>query len=170
MMFRHIGYFKKRNSCSIAVFLICCFFLLSAYIPEAETGTNTVLVHANIVWEMTDIVMQENSVLSWSVEKDNLWSFNPDLYPEGHTADGIPVLALINYVLIDQPIGMLIGRFGDCGRTFPMGSKGSIFALPNEEGEFLYLSMNDDIIGNYGKGFKDNIGTLKVRITQTRNN
>ncbi|MBM4054411.1 MAG: hypothetical protein FJ264_07040 [Planctomycetes bacterium] len=166
MILRNFRRLKKWKMCFITVFSGGIFSLLSSYFHVAVA--DMALVHANVVWEMTDVVIQENSVVSWNVEKDNVWSFNPDLYPEGHSADGIPVLALINYVLTDQPIGMLVGRFGDCGRTFPMGSNGSIRPLPAEEGEFLYLSMNDDIIGNYGKGFKDNTGALKVQITQTR--
>ncbi|HHT9111472.1 MAG TPA: hypothetical protein ACFYDZ_09990 [Candidatus Brocadiaceae bacterium] len=128
----------------------------------------TTVVHANIVWEMTDIVAQCGMSFKWEVRKNTLWSCNPQLFPEGHTADGTPVPALKDYVLPGQPIGKLIGRFGDCGRIFPMGTSGSINVLPSEDGEFLYLSMNDDIIGLYGKGFKDNEGTLMVNITQSK--
>src|SRR5574337_1204923 len=89
----------------------------------------TVIVHANVVWEMTDVVVQENMTLSWKVEDNDLWSFNPQLFPDGHTADGIPVEALKDYVCPGQPIGKLIGIIGDCGRIFPMGRSGSIHIL-----------------------------------------
>lgn len=49
-----------------------------------------------------------------------------------------------------------------------MGTSGCIHILPGEDGGFLYLSMNDDIIGLYGKGFKDNEGEFIVKITQSR--
>ena len=49
-----------------------------------------------------------------------------------------------------------------------MGLSGSIHMLPSEDGEFLYLSMNDDIIGLYGKGFKDNDGEIIVEVKQIR--
>ena len=114
---------------------------------------------------MTDVVAQGDVILSWKVEKDDFWCFNPQLFPEGHSADGIPVKALKDYVLPDQPIGKLIGRIGDCGSIFPMGTSGCIHILPGEGGEFLYLSMNDDIIGLYGNGFKDNEGELVIKIT-----
>lgn len=138
------------------------------FMAFAPARAETVIAHANVVWEMTDVVVQENTSLCWKVEKDDVWSFNPTLFPEGHTADGIPVDALKDYVQPDQPIGKLFGRFGDCGRIFPMGISGSICILPSEDGEFLYLSMNDDIIGLYGKGFTDNKGELIVKISQTK--
>lgn len=148
----------------LGVILILSFLLTTFTIIHAET----VVVHANVVWEMTDVVAQEGMVLRWEVDKNDLWNCNPQLFPSGHTADGIPVNALKDYVLPDQPIGMLIGRFGDCGRLFPMGTSGSIHIRPSEDGEFLYLTMNDDTIGLYGKGFKDNEGKLIVTINQTR--
>ena len=132
------------------------------------TQAETVIVHANIIWEMTDIVVQENMTLSWKVENDDLWSFNPRMFLDGHTAEGIPVEALKGYVYPGQPIGKLIGRIGDCGKMFPKGTSGSIHILPSEDGEFLYLTMNDDILGLYGKGFKDNEGELIVNMSQQR--
>ena len=148
----------------LCMILFTIGFLLTTF---TTIRAETTVVHANMVWEMTDIVAQENMTLSWKVEKDDLWSFNPRLLPDGHTADGIPVNALKDYVLPDQPIGMLIGRIGDCGRIFPVGASGSIRILPGEDGEFLYLTMNDDVIGLYGKGFKDNEGELIVKTNQT---
>jgi len=144
------------------------FVFNSLLMTSTVTQAETVIVHANVAWEMTDIVVQENTTLSWKVEDDDFWSFNPKLFPDGHTADGIPVEALKGYVHPGQPIGKLIGRIGDCGRTFPMGTSGSIQILPSEDGEFLYLTMNDDILGLYGKGFKDNEGELIVIMSQLR--
>lgn len=157
---------KIKLNCNV---LIGAFFVfISLLMIPMVTQAETVIVHANVVWEMTDVVVQENMTLSWKVEDNDLWSFNPQLFPDGHTADGIPVEALKNYVCPSQPIGKLIGRIGDCGRIFPMGRLGSIHILPGEDGEFLYLTMNDDIIGLYGKGFKDNEGELIVKMSQTR--
>jgi hypothetical protein len=128
----------------------------------------TVIVHANVAWEMTDIVVQENTTLNWRVEENDVWSFNPQLFPDGHSADGIPVEALKGYIYPGQPIGMLVGRIGDSGRMFPMGTSGSITILPSEDGEFLYLAMNDDLLGLYGKGFKDNEGEVLVKVSHLR--
>ena len=144
------------------VFCVTGILLTMSTCLQAETA----IAHANVAWEMTDVVVQENTTLSWKVEKDCLWSCNPKLFPDGHTADGMPVEALKDHVCPGQPIGKLIGRIGDYGRIFPMGSSGYINILPSEDGEFLYLTMNDDIIGLYGKGFKDNEGALIVKFSQ----
>lgn len=157
---------KDKTKWNIIIGLI--FIISFVLIPFVNTKAESVVVHANIVWEMTDVVVQEDTILSWYVDKNDLWSFNTQLFPEGHTADGILVNALKDYVLPDQPIGKLVGRIGDFGRKFPMGLSGSIHILPSEDGEFLYLSMNDDIIGLYGKGFKDNDGEIIVELKQTR--
>lgn len=148
---------------SIAVLFVVGFLLTALRDARAEQ----VVVRANVVWEMTDTVAQEGMTLTWEVDKHNVWSCSPRLFPDGHNADGIPVDALKGYVFPGQAIGRLIGRFGDCGRMFPMGNSGSIRILPDEDGEFLYLTMNDDIIGLYGKGFKDNEGALIVNISQS---
>lgn len=153
----------KWKICICALFIMGYLLTLSAFL-RAET----VIVHANAAWEMTDVVVQENMKLSWEVDKNNLWCFNRKIFPGGHTANGIPVEALKGYVYPGQCIGMLIGRIGDSGRMFSMGTSGSIRILPSEDGEFLYLTMNDDILGLYGKGFKDNEGVLIVKVTQSR--
>ncbi len=146
--------------------LFAAGFLFSPCLNAARA--ETAIVHAKVVWEMTDVVVQENMSLCWNVDKDSLWCFNAQLFPEWHNADGIPVEALNNYVCPGQPIGKLIGRIGDNGRPFPMGTSGSINIMSSEGGDFLYLSMNDDIMGIYGNGFKDNEGELTVTLTQTR--
>ena len=162
----HLKIKLKWKILSEALFAMSLLFTMFAAAIQAET----VIVHANVVWEMTDVVALEGMILSWEVDKNDLWNCNPQLFPNGHNADGIPVNALKDYVLPDQPIGKLIGRFGDCGRIFPMGTSGFIHILPTENGEFLYLTMNDDIIGLYGKGFKDNDGELLVKISQSKKN
>lgn len=155
---------QLRRKALISVVFITSAILTAFSMLRAET----VIVHANVAWEMTDIVVQENTTLNWRVEENDVWSFNPQLFPDGHSADGIPVEALKGYIYPGQPIGMLIGRIGDSGRMFPMGTSGSITILPSEDGEFLYLTMNDDILGLYGKGFKDNEGELIVKMSQLR--
>lgn len=156
--------FPLKWKTGIGVLFALSFLLTVITTLRAET----VVVHANIAWEMTDVVVQENMTLSWEVDKNDLWCFNSRILPDRHTADGIPVEALKGYVYPGQFIGRLIGRIGDSGRMFPMGISGSIRILPSEDGEFLYLTMNDDIFGLYGKGFKDNDGELIVKVTQSR--
>ena len=72
------------------MFIVALFVIGSLIMTFKVIQADTVIVHANVAWEMTDVVVQEKMTLSWKVEKVDLWSFNPQLFPEGHTADGIP--------------------------------------------------------------------------------
>ncbi|MCF6158887.1 MAG: hypothetical protein E3K32_10015 [wastewater metagenome] len=150
------------------VLLEVSLVLISLFVAVTGLRAETVVIHADTVWKMTDVVVQEKKYLQWKVEKNNQWCFNPELFPNGHSADGIPVEALKGYVFPGQPIGMLIGRIGDSGRMFPMGTSGIVRVLPDEDGEFLYLSMNDDIFGLYGKGFQDNTGVIAIEVYQAQ--
>lgn len=109
--------------------------------------------------------MKRDHTIKWHVKDDDYWSFNIAMFPEGHNADGIPVPALESYALPGEDIGMLLGKTGE-GRIIPMGLSGSDYIRPEEEGDYLYLTMNDDLIGKYGEGFKDNNGEILVTITQ----
>lgn len=163
-----VSLLRSKVPVTWAVFIGILSVFVSCIMMPVVTRAETVIAHAHIVWEITDMVVQENTTLRWEVEDADVWSFNPQLFPDGHTADGIPVEALKDYVAPGQPIGKLIGRIGDSGRKFPMGRSGAIHILPSEDGEFLYLTMNDDIIGLYGNGFQDNEGELMVKISQMR--
>ena len=88
------------------------------------------------------------------------------MFPDGHNADGIPVPALESYALPGEKIGMLLGKT-DENRIISMGLSGSAGVIPGEEGNYLYLSMNDDLIGKFGEGFRDNNDEVMVTITQT---
>ena len=48
-----------------------------------------------------------------------------------------------------------------------MGLSGSDNVKPDEGGSYLYLTINDDLLSTFGKGFKDNNGEILVTITQT---
>ncbi len=125
-----------------------------------------VVVHANQAWQLTDIILKKNHIIHWEVREDDYWSFNTTMFPDGHNADGIPVPALESYTLPGGNIGMLLGKT-DENMILSMGLSGSAFVLPGEEGNYLYLSMNDDLIGKFGEGFKDNDDEVAVTITQT---
>jgi hypothetical protein len=124
-----------------------------------------VVVHANQAWHLTDIILKKHHIINWEVRKDDFWSFNTTMFPDGHDADGIPVPALESYSLPGENIGMLLGKT-DENRIISMGLSGSADVLPGEEGNYLYLSINDDLIGKFGEGFKDNNGEIMVTITQ----
>ena len=114
---------------------------------------------------LTDIILKKNHTIRWTVKEDDAWSFNTELFPDGHNADGIPVPALDSYALPGESIGMLLG-ITDEDRILSMGLSGSFDIGPNGGGNYLYLTMNDDLIGKYGEGYRDNEGEILVSITQ----
>ena len=131
-----------------------------------EASAEIVVVKANEAWQLTDIILKKNHVVKWEVREDDYWSFNTTMFPDGHNADGIPVPALESYALPGENIGMLLGKTDEYS-TLAMGLSGSAVVSPEEEGCYLYLTMNDDLIGKFGEGFKDNYGEIRVTITQT---
>ena len=133
---------------------------------QKEILAEVVIVHANEAWQITDIILKEDHTLKWQVKEDDYWSFNTAMFPEGHNADGIPVPALGSYALPGEDIGLLLGKTGE-GRVISMGLSGSDNVRPDEGGSYLYLTINDDLLSAFGKGFKDNNGEILVTIIQT---
>lgn len=152
---------KLLNTIAFAI-LASSIFLINN--PEGILA-EVVVVYANEAWQRTDIILKRDHTIKWHVKEDDYWSFNIAMFPEGHNADGIPVPALESYALPGEDIGMLLGKTGE-GRIIPMGLSGSDYIRPEEEGDYLYLTMNDDLIGKFGEGFKDNNGEILVTITQ----
>ena len=152
------------------LFWIIAFTILitSIFIINNPKGASAeiVTVKANEAWQLTDIILKKNHIITWKVREDDYWSFNTTMFPDGHNADGIPVPALESYTLPGENIGMLLGKTGE-DRIISMGLSGSADVLYGEEGCYLYLSMNDDLIGKFGVGFKDNYGEILVMIIQT---
>jgi len=133
---------------------------------QKEILAEVVIVHANEAWQITDIILKEDHTLKWQVKENDYWSFNTAMFPEGHNADGIPVPALRSYTLPGEDIGLLLGKTGE-GRVISMGLSGSDNVRPDEGGSYLYLTINDDLLSAFGKGFKDNNGEILVTIIQT---
>ncbi len=131
-----------------------------------EAAAETVVVKANKAWQLTDIILKKNHVIKWKVRDGDYWSFNTTMFPDGHNADGIPVPALESYASPGENIGLLLGKTDEYS-VLSMGLSGSAVVSPGEAGSYLYLTMNDDLIGKYGEGFKDNYGEIRVTITQT---
>ena len=143
--------------------LVSLIFIIN---NQREILAEVVVVHANEAWQITDIILKEDHTLKWQVKEDDYWSFNTAMFPEGHNADGIPVPALRSYTLPGEDIGLLLGKTGE-GRVISMGLSGSDNVRPDEGGSYLYLTINDDLLSAFGKGFKDNNGEILVTITQT---
>lgn len=156
--------YRLLNQMKTPICVIIFAFFLATFEHTAALA-EVVVIHADTAWERTDIILEESRTLTWHVKEDDYWSFNTELFPEGHNAEGIPVPALETYALPGGNIGMLLGKIGD-GRIITMGVSGSAIIGPGEGGNYLYLTINDDLFGKYGKGFKDNIGEILVTITQ----
>ncbi len=138
--------------------------LFPIFIPKGILAED-VVVYSNKAWQMTDIILKRNHTIRWTVKEDDEWSFNTELFPDGHNADGIPVPALDSYALPEENIGKLLG-ITDEDSILSMGLSGSFDIGPNGGGRYLYLTMNDDLIGKYGEGYRDNKGEILVSITQ----
>ena len=156
---------RLLNIITFAILLTSLFLISNPKGASAEI----VVVHADQAWQLTDIILKKNHVIHWQVREDDYWSFNTTMFPDGHNADGIPVPALESYALPGGNIGMLLGKT-DEGVILSMGLSGSVPVLPGEEGNYLYLTMNDDLIGKFGEGFRDNSDEIAVTITQTPRN
>ncbi len=132
---------------------------------QKDILAEVVVVHANEAWQRTDIILKSNHTIKWQVKENDYWSFNTAMFPEGHDVDGIPVPALESYALPGENIGMLLAKTGE-DRIISMGLSGSDCVRPDEGGNYLYLTINDDLLGIFGEGFKDNNGEILVTITQ----
>ena len=165
---KHNQLIKMKRLLNIITFaiLLTTLFLISN--PKGASA-EIVVVHADQAWQLTDIILKKNHVIHWQVREDDYWSFNTTMFPDGHNADGIPVPALESYALPGGNIGMLLGKT-DEDVILSMGLSGSVPVLPGEEGNYLYLTMNDDLIGKFGEGFRDNSDEIAVTITQTPRN
>ena len=150
--------------------LYALVFTVSLFLPGLNQCTRNLfaeiaIVHADRGWQRTDIILKGSNIFTWQVKDDDYWSFNPEIFPEGHSAEGLEVPALHSYALPGENIGILLGRIGG-GRILPMGLTGSEYVKPEEGGEYLYLTINDDLIGLYAKGYADNTGEIVVSINQ----
>ena len=159
---------KMKRLLNIIAFAILLTPLFLINNPKGASA-EIVVVHADQAWQQTDIILKKNHIINWKVSEDDNWSFNIAMFPDGHNADGIPVPALESYALPGGNIGMLLGKT-DEDMILSMGLSGSAPVLPGEEGNYLYLTMNDDLIGKFGEGFRDNNDEIAVTITQTPRN
>ncbi len=149
---------------NIIVFAVVAFpiFIIN---NQKDIFAEVVVVHANEAWQRTDIILKRDHTIKWHVKNDDYWSFNTAMFPEGHNADGIPIPALGSYALPGGDIGVLLGKTGE-DRIISMGLSGSNYVRSDEGGNYLYLTINDDLLSIFGKRFKDNNGEILVTITQ----
>lgn len=117
-----------------------------------------VIVLANTVWNDTGIDIFEDEIVTVTY-CGGRWSINP---AEGFSdASGITVIGKPGYTLPGQREGCLAGKIGN-SEAFYIGKQS---ALPCGAGR-LFLGANDDVDGRYGVGFRDNFGSIEVRINK----
>lgn len=111
-------------------------------------------------WQRTGVILSgtQNTTIAY---QGGAWSADPERGScTGAGIAGLPAKCL--YTLEGAPEGALIGRIG--ATTFLAGDHG--LAPAGLAGE-LELCINDDLEEHYGRGLKDNQGSLTVKVSTT---
>lgn len=132
--------------------------------------TTTMTVYANVHWLKTKISLNVGDTVN--ISASGKWSANPAYYPATDANGTSNYKAKPGYALQNANESLLVGYIGD---SAPDGipTEGSTFALPCANGYTfnapkagtLFLTINDDILATYGRGYADNTGSLEVTIT-----
>lgn len=128
------------------------------------TQTFQVRVEARIPWQATDISVQEGDRLRIEVPNPSLpnvnhpkpWPWGPNCDPDGNRSDEEPRFKWDDAIAPDLFVFALVGRIGESGTPFFVGSS---FDQPASASGYLYLSYND------GVNFNDNNGYWNVVVT-----
>lgn len=136
------------GACALMIWL-----LSGAFGPLKQSDLAQSRIYAYRDWQSMGIQVHPWDTLYMRAEGQ--WLYTPGEYhgPEGHKKYRSPDTYPINGV----PGGVLIGRFGEDGEPFYVGSGGTFMA--DREG-YLYLRINDDILS-------DNEGFVTVEIEVT---
>jgi hypothetical protein len=119
-------------------------------------------IDATQLWVDTGLTLDGAQTVS--ITAQGLWTANPAnglVDANGHSG----LIAKPGYNLEGAFEGLLVGQVSPTGSApvvFRVGTQGSV--PPGLAGE-LTLSINDDMFGQYGVGFKDNQGSVEVSIT-----
>lgn len=114
------------------------------------------VLHATVIWMDTGLNL--DGTLPVEVQAAGQWTANPAtgmVDANGHT----DLIAKPGYSLPGHVEGLLVGKIGET--VFPLGVKNTVPS--NLTGE-MYISINDDVNGQYGAGFPDNQGMLQITI------
>ena len=115
-------------------------------------------VAANVLWVDTGLMVDGDLPVSLR-SRSGSWTANPAMGMVGPT--GHPdLIAKPGYSLPAAFEGLLVGKVGTA--VFPIAGG---TAVPAGATGRLYLSINDDMSGEYGAGFADNEGSMQVEIT-----
>jgi hypothetical protein len=115
-------------------------------------------IDPKVLWVDTGLTLDGTTPLTIEV-LSGTWTANPAnglVDANGHRG----LIAKPGYNLPGEREGLLVGRIGTS--IFAIGTSYSVSLPPAGA---LSLSINDDMFGEYGAGFTDNRGSIKVRIT-----
>lgn len=123
---------------------------------------NSVRVDAKIKWQDSNIGIKKGDSISMKYLKGEQWTANP--LTGCYDADGnSTIIAKEGYTLPQENEGALCGRIGETGGVFLIGNEKEGMIADNSG--TLFLCINDDLDGRYGKGFADNEGAVSVSIS-----
>ena len=160
---QQIGYFKYGGSLNILLFEPGRFPSLNLLMGEKIGVINvTCEVNAKTIWVDSGININNGDVVELRYTGGK-WLASP----EGGYVDaaGNPrFIAKSGYTLPNASEGALCGRIGSNGTVFLVGNETDFTADTSGE---LFFCINDDINGEYGPGFTDNVGSVYVTVDIT---
>lgn len=160
---QQVGYFKYGGSLNILLFESGRFPSLNLLVGEKIGAINTnCVVAAATKWVDSGININTGDAVELRYS-GGTWLASPE---SGYVdaAGNADFTAKPGYTLPGKNEGALCGRIGPDGNVFLVGKKINFTADTSGE---LYLCINDDLNGEYGAGFTDNIGSVYVTVDIT---
>ncbi len=119
--------------------------------PYPAAALRELRIYAYRDWQSAGVYLHPGDV--FSIEASGEWSYTPGEFhgPDGHPRYPAPSF----YPIPNVRGGCLIGRIGEEGQVFLVGSR--YRSTAHTEG-LLYLRINDDILS-------DNVGWMRVEVT-----
>lgn len=133
------------------------------------TKTFSVPVDAKIIWQDVGIPVDPFSLPRIAIYyRGGQWSADPryGLYDANgdQRSDPNTQSAQGSYALPGHRMGALVARIGTA-HPFFVGD--SLTDYQPSSGGSLYLTINDDITGSFGRGYADNVGSINVEVILT---
>ncbi|MBW2662998.1 MAG: phosphatidylserine decarboxylase [Deltaproteobacteria bacterium] len=160
---QQVGYFKYGGSLNILLFESGRFPSLNLLVGEKIGAINTNCeVAAATKWVDSGININTGDAVELRYS-GGIWLASPE---SGYVdaAGNADFTAKPGYTLPGKNEGALCGRIGTDGNVFLVGKKINFTADTSGK---LYFCINDDLNGEYGAGFTDNIGSVYVTVDIT---
>lgn len=160
---QQVGYFKYGGSLNILLFepgrFPCLNLLVGEKIGEININCE---VAAATKWVDSGININAGDEVELRYS-GGTWTANPETGFVDASGNS-DFIAKPGYTLPGANEGALCGRIGPDGKVFLVGKKINFTADTSGE---LYFCINDDLNGEYGAGFTDNIGSVYVTVDIT---